>query len=99
MRKSDDIPVCFDVKEDVDGCRIIKVSCIDVDGSICKEETVNMTNNSPKELSVLWPEESLATPDRFGWFGATLEGNKNAKVKHILQHLGRPLNEMPQKMG
>ena len=40
MGKLDNVPMCFEVKEGVDGCRMIKVLCTEANGNVCRKELI-----------------------------------------------------------
>ena len=89
----------FKIEEGAADCKMIKVSCEDADGNICKEELPIITDTSPKETLVQLLKEILSMQERFEWFNADGDGNNNAdnKKKLIFQHFGRALKGMPQR--
>ena len=50
--KIEDAPMRFEIKEGVVDCKTIKVSCVDANGNVCKEELPMFTDNLPKELLI-----------------------------------------------
>ena len=83
----------FVVKKGVVNCRTIRVSCLDADGNVCKEELPIFGDNVPKEVAIQLLEEILVMADRFEWF----DGDDANKAKLIFQHFGRALKGMPQR--
>ena len=91
--------MCFEIREGVVDCKMIKVSCKDADGNACKEELPVFTGTLPKETLVQLLEEILRMQEHSEWFSADGDGNNSAnnKKKLIFQHFGRVLKGMPQR--
>ena len=73
----------FDIKEGVTDCKMIKVWCSDVDGSVCKEELTIFTNNSPSKSLIHLLEEIIAMHERFEQFFEGGVNNDDADKKKI----------------
>ena len=89
-----DAPMGFVVKKGVVDCRTIRVSCLDADGNVCKEELPIFGDNVPKEVAIQLLEEILVMANCFEWFDSDKAANK---AKLIFQHFGRALKGMPQR--
>ena len=85
-----DATVRLEIEEGVVDCKMIKVSCEEADGNVCKEELPIFTDTSPKETLVQLLEEILTMQEHFKWFSADGDDNNNVnnKKKLILQHFG-----------
>ena len=55
LSKDKNAPMRFKIKEGVTDCKMIKVSCSDANGILCKEELSIFTNNSPSETLIPTP--------------------------------------------